>query len=102
MKKLCILLVLFGITLNATQAQNILKPAEPNEVCMEAWQNYHKADVIWKTGWGLFGAGLGVAVGGCVLWWVKTLSTLLNKCMDYNGKNKQIRTGLFFQCPIKC
>lgn len=68
MKKLCILLVLFGITLNATQAQNILKPAEPNEVCMEAWQNYHKADVLWKTGWGLFGAGAGMTLAGCVSW----------------------------------
>ena len=64
MKKLCILLVLFGITLSATQAQNILKPAEPNEVCMEAWQNYHKADVLWKTGWGLFGSGMGLVLGG--------------------------------------
>lgn len=68
MKKLCILLVLFGITLNATQAQNILKPAEPNEVCMEAWQNYHKADVLWKTGWGLFGAGAGLTLAGCIGW----------------------------------
>lgn len=68
MKKLCILLVLFGITLNATQAQNILKPAEPNKVCMEAWQNYHKADVLWKTGWGLFGAGAGMTLAGCIGW----------------------------------
>ena len=68
MKKLCILLVLFGITLSATQAQNILKPAEPNEVCMEAWQNYHKADVLWKTGWGLFGAGAGMTLAGCISW----------------------------------
>ena len=68
MKKLCVLLVLFGITLNATQAQNILKPAEPNEVCMEAWQNYHKADVLWKTGWGLFGAGAGMTLAGCIGW----------------------------------
>ena len=68
MKKLCILLVLFGIMLNATQAQNILKPAEPNEVCMEAWQNYHRADVLWKTGWGLFGAGAGMTLAGCISW----------------------------------
>ena len=61
MKKLCILIVLFGVTFNTTQAQLILKPAEPNEVCMEAWQNYHKADVLWKTGWGLFGGGLVMA-----------------------------------------
>ena len=68
MKKLCILIVLFGITFNAIQAQLILKPAEPNEVCMEAWQNYHKADVIWKTGWGLFGAGAGMTLAGCISW----------------------------------
>ena len=67
MKKLCVLLILFGITLNAIQAQQILKPSEPNDVCMEAWQNYRKADVLWKTGWGLFGGGLGLAVGGAIL-----------------------------------
>ena len=68
MKKLCILIVLFGVTFNTTQAQLILKPAEPNEVCMEAWQNYHKADVIWKTGWGLFGVGAGMTLAGCISW----------------------------------
>ncbi len=68
MKKLCILLVLFSITLNTTQAQQILRPAEPNEVCIEAWQNYHKADVLWKTGWGLFGAGAGMTLAGCIGW----------------------------------
>ena len=68
MKKLCILLVLFGISLNAIQAQYVLKPVEPNEVCMEAWQNYHKADVLWKTGWGLFGAGAGMTLAGCIGW----------------------------------
>ena len=68
MKKLCILLVLFSITLNAIQAQKILKPTEPNEACIEAWQNYHKADVLWKTGWGLFGAGAGMTLAGCIGW----------------------------------
>ena len=68
MKKLCILLVLFGISLNAIQAQKILKPTEPNEACIEAWQNYHKADVLWKTGWGLFGAGAGMTLAGCIGW----------------------------------
>ena len=68
MKKLCILLVLFGVIFNAIQAQYVLKPVEPNEVCMEAWQNYHKADVLWKTGWGLFGAGAGMTLAGCISW----------------------------------
>ena len=68
MKKLCVLLVLFGISLNAIQAQKILKPTEPNEACIEAWQNYHKADVLWKTGWGLFGAGAGMTLAGCISW----------------------------------
>ncbi len=68
MKKLCILLVLFSITLNTTQAQQILKPTEPNEACIEAWQNYHKADVLWNTGWGLFGAGAGMTLAGCISW----------------------------------
>lgn len=49
-------------------AQTLAKPAEPNEICMEAWNNYRKADALWKTGWGLFGAGAGMTVAGCVAW----------------------------------
>ena len=88
MKKLCILLVLFGITLNAAQAQNILKPAEPNEVCMEAWQNYHKADVLWKTGWGLFGAGAGMTLAGCIGW----------TCWPRSESNAFTRPGFIIMC----
>ena len=49
-------------------AQTLAKPAEPNEICMEAWNNYRKADALWKTGWGLFGAGQALAIGGGLLY----------------------------------
>ncbi|MBQ6790216.1 MAG: hypothetical protein IJP76_02035 [Paludibacteraceae bacterium] len=29
-------------------AQTLAKPAEPNETCMEAWNNYRKADALWS------------------------------------------------------
>ena len=64
-KFLTIALLFVGTTL---QAHVLLPPAEPNEVCMEAWQNYHKADVLWKTGWGLFGAGLGFGIAGGIMY----------------------------------
>ena len=32
-----------------------------------AWK-HGKADVLWKTGWGLFGGGMGICIGGCALW----------------------------------
>ena len=66
--KSVITLLLFAcIFSHSIHAQQILKPAEPNEICMEAWQKYHKADVLWKTGWGLFGSGAGMTIGG-MLW----------------------------------
>lgn len=58
------LLVIFSLLLGlalSTKAQVIMQPAEPNTACMEAWQNYHKADILWNTGWGLFGGGLATA-----------------------------------------
>ena len=38
------------------------------ETCADIKINYKKADTLWKTGWGLFGAGLGLSVGGSILW----------------------------------
>ena len=67
--KSVITLLLFAcIFSHSIHAQQILKPAEPNDICMEAWQKYHKADVLWKKGWGLFGGGMGICIGGCALW----------------------------------
>lgn len=62
------LLLLVGFFLQPIHAQQIIKPSEPNEICAEAWQKYHKADVLWKTGWGLFGGGIGICMGGGALW----------------------------------
>ena len=66
-KSVVTLLLLIGISSRTVHAQQILKPAEPNDICLEAWQKYHKADVLWKTGWGLFGSGVGMTIGG-MLW----------------------------------
>ena len=63
-----LILLIACFTFAATQAQTLLKPTDPNEVCAQAWQSYHKADVLWKTGWGLFGAGAGLTVGGLLGW----------------------------------
>lgn len=33
----------------------------------EAWASYQKGTKLWKAGWGLFGAGLGVGIAGIVM-----------------------------------
>lgn len=60
------LMLLVGMTLNIAHAQVVMQPSKPNEVCQEAWEKYHKGDVLWKTGWGLFGAGGAMAIAGGV------------------------------------
>lgn len=67
MRKTIVLLIAL-LTFVATQAQYLVQPSEPNEQCMAAWNDYQKADVLWKTGWGLFGAGAGMTVGGLLGW----------------------------------
>lgn len=64
MKKVLLIILSFIVTCNTLHAQIVLQPAEPNEVCMQAWQNYQKADVLWKAGWGLYGAGLAAVFAG--------------------------------------
>ena len=65
MKKSIIVLTLFACVSLNMHAQVIMKPSEPNEVCAQAWEKYHKGDVLWKTGWGLF---VGGAVTSAVGW----------------------------------
>ena len=69
MKKSIIVLTLFACICGNLHAQVIMKPSEPNEVCAQAWNKYHKGDVLWKTGWGLFvGGAVTTAIGwGCFL-----------------------------------
>ena len=68
MKRFLVFVLLALLTFDATQAQYPVRPAEPNEECMKAWNDYQKADRLWKTGWGLFGAGLGVGVIGGIMY----------------------------------
>lgn len=68
MKRFLVFVLLALLTFDATQAQYPVRPAEPNEECMKAWNDYQKADRLWKTGWGLFGAGTGMVVGGLLGW----------------------------------
>ena len=63
-KWLCVL-VFACVLIQATQAQTVLQPSNPNDVCAAAWQQYEKGDKLWKTGWGLFVPGVAMAtVGG--------------------------------------
>ena len=63
-KLLCVL-VLACVLIQATQAQTVLQPSNPNDVCAAAWQQYEKDDKLWKTGWGLLVPGVVMAtVGG--------------------------------------
>ena len=69
MNKYITILLLVCISILPSYAQSIVQPSEPNEACMEAWTNYQKADALWKTGWGLFGAGLSAECIGGILFW---------------------------------
>lgn len=48
----------------STYAQKLPHSTNPNEACQQAWKDYKKADALWKTGWGLFGAGIGLTTFG--------------------------------------
>ena len=49
-----------GNTVTAMDEQAYLSFLQNN--CPEAWASYQKGTRLWKTGWGLFGAGLGSAL----------------------------------------
>lgn len=68
MRKIFALIILACVVIPTMQAKNIPQPENPNAACAQAWQNYQKADALWKTGWGLFGAGLGVGFIGGVMY----------------------------------
>lgn len=38
--------------------------------CAEAWASYQKGNKLWKTGWGLLGAGIGTFVVGTAVYGV--------------------------------
>lgn len=63
-----IVVLCFCVLSVSMQAQTIVQPTEPNETCTQAWKDYQSADKLWKAGWGLFGAGAGLTVGGLLGW----------------------------------
>ena len=67
-KNLFVILLIAVFICPAMTANTLAQPANPNEVCQDAWTKYQKADALWKTGWGLFGAGLGVGVTGGIMY----------------------------------
>lgn len=58
------MMFLCGMASGFLHAQGSVLPTDPNDACAEAWQKYHKADKLWKTGWGLFGGGGALALAG--------------------------------------
>ena len=60
----CIIFALLMVVPTHLSAQKLVQPTDPNEACQQAWKDYKKADALWKTGWGLFGAGLGLTTFG--------------------------------------
>ena len=68
MRRIIAIIIVACFTMSTMQAKNIIRLDNPNAVCAEAWQNYQKADALWKTGWGFFGAGLGFGVAGGILY----------------------------------
>jgi len=69
MKRLisCALFIITGLGFCCLQAQEMVKPAEPNAACIDAWQQYEKANTLWQAGWGLLGTGVYSSVVGGVL-----------------------------------
>lgn len=63
-----LIVLLLSISFQSINAQTILKPTEPTEVCMEAWNNYRKANVLWYTGWGLLSVGIPATAAGTMTW----------------------------------
>ena len=68
MRRIIAIIIVACVTMSTIQAKNIIRPENPNTACAQAWQNYQKADALWKTGWGLFGAGLGLGIAGGVMY----------------------------------
>lgn len=65
--KRLILYTLLSLVGSSIAAQNSVQPAVPNETCQAAWAEYKKADALFKTGWGLFGVGIGVGIAGGIM-----------------------------------
>ena len=73
MRRIIAIIIVACVTMSTIQAKNIIRPENPNTACAQAWQNYQKADALWKTGWGLFGAGLGLGIAGGVMYPIEAL-----------------------------
>lgn len=68
MRRIFAIIILACVMVSSMQAKSVPQPENPSAACAEAWKKYQKADALSKTGWGLFGAGLGVGIAGSVLY----------------------------------
>lgn len=92
-----IFIIIVCMAVPALQAESIRQPKNPNVACAEAWQNYQKADAVWKTGWGLFGSGLGLGVAGAVMFPIGAFGNTSSPSGNPKAKAVAI-SGLTFVC----
>ena len=94
--KTLLILFLLSISFQSINSQSLFKPTEPTEVCMEAWNNYRKANTLWYTGWGLLSVGIPAVTAGTMTW----LLTLLQMPYDqWTTQQKAVNgSGMALMC----
>ena len=97
MRRIIAIIIVACVTMSTTQAKNIIRPENPSAACAQAWQNYQKADALWKTGWGLFGAGLGLGIAGGVMYPIGAFGNSSSQTGNLSSQ-AVATTGLAFLC----
>ena len=94
--KTILIIFLLSISFQSIYSQTLFKPAEPTEVCMEAWNNYRKANTLWYTGWGLLSVGIPAFTAGTMTW---LLSTVNMPYDQWTTKQKAVHgSGIALMC----
>lgn len=97
MKKIFAIILIACVTASNMQAKSLVQPENPNEACAQAWQDYQKANTLWKTGWGLFGAGLGIGTIGGIICPLAAFGNSSSPTGNPAARKASI-TGLTFLC----